>query len=115
MASAYTAGTIIRVVTADAPSRHAAVAAVRAIVSGALRQRAPRTPAGKPAMTAVARGLSEHPLPDLVMAGCAGDPHVTHALAALGSLPGSHAVATPGFAKRAGSRKPEAPSRGVPW
>jgi hypothetical protein len=51
-------------------------------------------------MTAVARGLSEHPLPDLVMAGCACDPHVTHALAALGSLPGSHAVATRGFAKR---------------
>jgi hypothetical protein len=37
MASAHTAGTIIRVVTADAPSRHAAVAAVRAIVSGALK------------------------------------------------------------------------------
>ena len=51
-------------------------------------------------MTAVARGLSEHPLPDLVMAGCAGDPHVTHAPAALGSLPGSHAVAGRGFAKR---------------
>jgi len=41
MASAHKAGTIIRVVTADAPSRHAAVAAVRAIVSGALRQQAP--------------------------------------------------------------------------
>ena len=37
MASAHTAGTIIRVVIADAPSRHAAVAAVRAIVSGALK------------------------------------------------------------------------------
>lgn len=112
MASAHTVGTIIRVVTADAPSRHAAVAAVRAIVSGALRQQAPH-PASKPSMTAAARGLSEHPLPDLVMAGCAGDPHVTHALAALGSLPGSHAVAIPGFAKRVGSRKPEAPSRGI--
>ena len=51
-------------------------------------------------MTAVARGLSEHPLPDLVMAGCACDPHVTHALAALGSLPGSHAVASHGLAKQ---------------
>jgi hypothetical protein len=51
-------------------------------------------------MTAIARGLSKHPLPDLVMAGSAGDPHVTHAPAALGSLPGGHAVATPGFAKR---------------
>jgi hypothetical protein len=51
-------------------------------------------------MTAAARGLSEHPLPDLVRAGCAGDPHVTHAPAALGSLPGSHAVAARGFAKR---------------
>jgi hypothetical protein len=36
-------------------------------------------------MTAAARGLSGHPLPDLVMAGCAGDPHLTHAPAALGS------------------------------
>lgn len=34
------------------------------------------------------------------MAGCAGDPHLTHAPAALGSLPGSHAVAGRGFAKR---------------
>ena len=51
-------------------------------------------------MTAIARGLSKHPLPDLVMAGSAGDPHVTHAPAALGSLPGGHAVATRGFAKR---------------
>jgi hypothetical protein len=51
-------------------------------------------------MTAAARGLSEHPLPDLVMAGCAGDPHVTHAPAALGSLQRSHAVARRGFAKR---------------
>jgi hypothetical protein len=51
-------------------------------------------------MTAAARGLSEPPLPDLVMAGWAGDPHVTHAPAALGSLPGSHAVAGRGFAER---------------
>jgi hypothetical protein len=51
-------------------------------------------------MTAIARGLSQHPQPDLVMAGRAGDPHVTHAPAAPGSLPDSHAVATRGFAKR---------------
>jgi hypothetical protein len=36
-------------------------------------------------MTAVARGFSGHPLPDPVMAGCAGDPHLTHAPAAPGS------------------------------
>jgi hypothetical protein len=95
----HTAGTIISVVTVDAPGRYAAVAVARAIVSGALRQQAPH-PASKPSMTAAARGLSEHPLPDLVIAGCAGDPHVTHAPAALGSLPGSHAVAGRGFSKR---------------
>ena len=78
--------------TVNAPSRYAAVAVARAIISDALKQQAPR-PASKPAMTAVTRGLSEHPLPDLVMADCAGDPHATHAPAAPGSLPGSHAAA----------------------
>jgi hypothetical protein len=95
----HTADTIISVVTVDAPGRCAAVAVARAIVSDALRQQAPH-PASKPSMTAAARGLSEPPLPNLVMAGCAGDPHVTHAPAALGSLPGSHAVAGRGFSKR---------------
>jgi hypothetical protein len=37
----HTAGTIISVVTVDAPGRYAAVAVARAIVSGALRQQAP--------------------------------------------------------------------------
>ena len=55
-------------------------------------------------MTAAARGLSEHPLPDLVTACSTGDPHLTHTPAALGSLPGSHAVATHGLAKRCGQR-----------
>jgi hypothetical protein len=94
----HTADTIISVVTVDAPGRYAAVAVARAIVSDALRQQAPH-PASKPSMTAAARGLSEPPLPNLVMAGCAGDPHVTHAPAALDSLPGSLAVAGRGFAK----------------
>jgi hypothetical protein len=93
------------VATVDAPSRYAAAAAARAIVSGALRQQAPR-PASKPAMTAVTWGLSEHPLPDLVMAGCAGDPHATHARQPPGQPRGSSTC----LAKPCGSRKPEAPS-----
>ena len=39
--TAHTAGTIISVVTVDAPGRYAAVAVARAIVSDALRQQAP--------------------------------------------------------------------------
>jgi len=61
-------------------------------------------------MTAAARWLSEQLPPDLVMAGCAGDPHATHVPAAPGSLPGSHAAAARASLNGAGSRKPEAPS-----
>ncbi len=86
-------------VTVDAPSRYAAVAVARAIVSDALKQQA-SAPSQQTGDDRCRAGLSEHPLPDLVMAGSAGGLHVTHAPAALGSLPGSHAVATRGFAKR---------------
>jgi len=75
------------------------VAVARAIVSDALKQQA-SAPSQQTGDDRCRAGLSEHPLPDLVMAGSAGGLHVTHAPAALGSLPGGHAVATRGFAKR---------------
>jgi hypothetical protein len=59
------------VVTVDAPSRYAAAAVARPIVPGALKQQAP-APSQQTGDDRRA-GLSGHPLPDLVMAGNAGD------------------------------------------
>ena len=57
-------------------------------------------------MTAVTRGLSEHPLPNLVRVGSAGDPHVTpcpgRAAASRAATRSQHAASLNG----AGGKKP---------
>jgi len=50
-------------------------------------------PAGERVVPAVVRGLVERRLPELVVAGIAGDHHVSHAPAALGGFPGRRADA----------------------
>jgi hypothetical protein len=57
-------------------------------------------------MTAAARGLSEHPLPDLVMAGSAGDPHLTHAPAAPEACRAATQLQHVASLNGAGGRKP---------
>ena len=52
-----------------------------------------RHPAGERPVPAVVRRFEEHRLPELVVAAVAGDPDVSHAAAAPGSLPGRLAEA----------------------
>ncbi len=66
-------------------------------------------------MTAVARGLSEHPLPDLVMAGNAGDLHVIQARPRTAVSQAATQLQDVAALNGVGSRKPETPPRGIPW
>jgi hypothetical protein len=66
-------------------------------------------------MPAVARELSEHSLPDLVMAGSAGDLHATHAQARSAASRAAAQLQDVVSLNGAGTRKPKPPPRGILW
>jgi hypothetical protein len=87
--SAHTAEEIICVVSVPAATGPQAAAVALAVVAGALSAGdLLRHPAGKRVVPGVVRGLIEGRLPQLIMAGRAGDHGVPHAPPACRGFPG---------------------------